>query len=91
MKNMLGRLPFIVCVVAVVLLYQAGESLLFGVAVVAAFANLFSSQLTCALGGCQSPDDAPLSNDPVRLVSLVNRISGIAGAILCVYAVAIMY
>jgi len=91
MKSMLGRLPFIVCVVAVVLLHQAGESLLFGVAVVVAFANLLSSQLTCALGGCRNPEDASLSSDPVRIVSLVNRISGITGAILCIYVVAIMY
>ncbi len=91
MKGILGRLPFIVCVAAVVLLHQAEESLLFGFAVAVAFTNLFSSQLTCALDGCHIPGEARPLSDPARLASLANRISGVIGAILFIYSLTNLY
>ncbi len=91
MKRIFGRIPFIACVVAVVLLHQADEPLLFVFAVAVAFTNLFSSQLTCVLHGCHTPGEARPLSDPARLASLANRISDIIGAILLIYALINLY
>ncbi len=76
-------MQFVWCVVAVVLLYQRGESILFTIAVIVAFTNLFSSQFMCALGACNTTDGRFLTRDPV---TLIHRVTSILGLGLLFYA-----
>ncbi len=89
--KVLRRLAFIVCVVAAVLAQRSGEPLLFGLAAMVALANLVSSQLVCALDGCGSHEHARSFRDPAHLASLINRTTGVIGAILLTYGVADLY
>ncbi|MES9899294.1 MAG: hypothetical protein ABW148_09745 [Sedimenticola sp.] len=86
MRGILKRLTFIVCVIAVVLIYRMDAPLLFGFAALVAFANLLSSQFGCVLGSCSSRQSARSLRDPAYVASLVNRITAAVGAILLVYA-----
>lgn len=82
---------FIVCVAAAVLVHRNGHPLLFGVAAFVAFANLFSSQLMCALDGCRFSENPRSWRDPSCIAFLVNRTTGVVGAMILVYALADLY
>ncbi len=83
MASFWNRLQFIWCVAAVVLLFRNGETILFGFAALVAFANLFSSQLMCALGSCKTPDSSFFPRDPTMLI---HRVTAILGLVLLLYA-----
>ncbi|MES9902490.1 MAG: hypothetical protein ABW168_07385 [Sedimenticola sp.] len=83
---MLRRLLFANCVVAMVLVYNQGQGLLFMFAVLTAVTNLISSQLLCLFtcGGEGSCKATPYPNQVV-VMSLLNRITAIIGVLLSGY------
>jgi len=82
---------FIVCVAAAVLVQRSGHPLLFRLAAVVAFGNLYSSHLVCALDGCHPYENLRSWRDPAHVAFLVNRTTDAIGVILLMYALADLY
>ncbi len=85
------RLFFILCVVAAVLIHRSGITVLFVLAALVAFTNLISYQLSCTLGSCSTRDNPPPARDLAQLAALVNRVTGLMGVLLLLYALAGLY
>ena len=82
---------FIVCVVAAVMIERDGHPLLFGLAALVAFGNLFSSHLICTLDGCRFRKNLRSWRDPAYVAFLANRITGVIGVTLLVHALSDLY
>ena len=91
MRGPLRHIPFIICVLATILIQRTEHQILFGLAALTAFANLFSSQFLCALDGCR-PRTAPGSKlNPGHIALYAYWASSALGFIVLLYAVAELY
>ena len=91
MRTITRRLPFIICVAAVVLVQRNGHPLPFGISALAAFGNLFSSQFLCTLDGCRLDTNSGSWRDPAHIAPLIFRITSITGFIILAHALADMW
>jgi hypothetical protein len=85
------RVPFIICVVAAVLVHQTEYQLLFGLSALVAFGNLFSSQFICAFDACGVPTDPGSGSNPAQIARIVYRTTSVIGFIILIYALTTLY
>lgn len=88
MRTVFRRLPFIICVLAAVLVQRNGHPLLFGFSVLIAFANLFSGQLLCALDGCRVDEQEQSRRNPGYLARLVYHVTSVMGFVVLAHTLA---
>lgn len=76
-RYMLKQFRFVLCCAGGLLIYQTNEGVLFYMASMTAFANLFSAQLMCGMQGCQTQKTGIFKQDPVALFHYGTTIAGI--------------
>jgi hypothetical protein len=81
------QIQFALCVVAMVMIHLSGDNVLFLIAAAAAIVNFISSRLLCIFGQTCTLDSGDSSKSPAFFLVQVNRITGMIGVGLLIYAV----
>ncbi len=72
---MLRQFRLFICILGVVWMYQINQGVLFYVAGMVAFANLFSGQFLCGQNACQT-DNKWFNRDPISLFHYATTLMG---------------
>ena len=80
------QVQFTLCVVAMVMIQLSGDTMLFSIAAAVAFINFLSSRFLCIFGPSCTLDSETSRKDPTFFLIWANRITGIIGVGLFIYA-----
>jgi hypothetical protein len=81
------QVQFALCVVAMVMIHLSGDTVLFSIAAAVAFINFISSRLLCIFGQACTLGSGDSRKNTAFLLVQINRITGIIGVGLFIYAV----
>jgi len=81
-----SQVQLVFCVVAMVMFHMSGDTTLFSLAAAVAIANFISSRFLCIFDDSCTRDSPEHSRSPAFILRKVNRISGLVGSGLLIYA-----